>query len=65
MKKQLQEIKDLEQKELIEKHYKNLRNWKEIVTRKKNHCGSPKNPSDYWFLRTLRFLEIKEEEYFL
>ena len=63
LKKQLQEIKDLERKELIEKHYKKFKKLEGNCYKKKNHCGSPKKPSDYWFTYT-KVLEIKEEDIF-
>lgn len=60
LKKQLQEIKNLERKELIEKHYPKFKKLEGNCYKKKNHCGSPKKPSDYWYEYT-KVLEIKEE----
>lgn len=63
LKKQLQKIKDLERKELIEKHYPTFKKLEGNCYKKKNHCGSPKKPSDYWYEYT-KVLEIKEEDIF-
>lgn len=63
LKKQLQEIKNLERKELIEKHYAKFKKLEGNCYKKKNHCGSPKKPSDYWYEYT-KVLEIKEEDIF-
>ena len=63
LKKQLQEIKNLERKELIEKHYPKFKKLEGNCYKKKNHCGSPKKPSDYWYEYT-KVLEIKEEDIF-
>ena len=63
LKKQLQEIKNLERKELIEKHYPKFKKLEGTCYKKKNHCGSPKKPSDYWYEYT-KVLEIKEEDIF-
>ena len=63
LKKQLQKIKDLERKKLIEKHYPKFKKLEGNCYKKKNHYGSPKKPSDYWFTYT-KVLEIKEEDIF-
>lgn len=63
LKKQLQKIKDLERKKLIEKHYHVFKKLEGNCYKKKNHCGSPKKPSDYWYEYT-KVLEIKEEDIF-
>ena len=63
LKKQLQKIKDLERKKLIEKHYPKFKKLEGTCYKKKNHCGSPKKPSDYWYEYT-KVLEIKEEDIF-
>ena len=63
LKKQLQEIKNLERKKLIEKHYPKFKKLEGNCYKKKNHYGSPEKPSDYWFMYT-KVLEIKEEDIF-
>lgn len=63
LKKQLQEIKNLERKELIEKHYPKFKKLEGNCYKKKNHYGSPEKPSDYWYEYT-KVLEIKEEDIF-
>lgn len=63
LKKQLQEIRNLERKKLIEKHYPTFKKLEGTCYKKKNHCGSPKKPSDYWYEYT-KVLEIKEEDIF-
>ena len=63
LKKQLQEIKNLERKKLNEKHYPKFKKLEGNCYKKKNHYGSPEKPSDYWFTYT-KVLEIKEEDIF-
>ena len=61
LKKQLQEIKDLERKKLIEKHYPKFKKLEGTCYKKKNNYSCPEKPSDYWYEYT-KVLEIKEKD---
>ena len=63
LKKQLKEIENLARKKLIEMYYPKFKKLEGNCYKKKNHCGSPKKPSDYWYEYT-KVLEIKEEDIF-
>lgn len=61
LQKQLDAIAKQEQKEMIEKHYPEFKDFEGRHFKTKNNYSSPEKPSDYWWLYT-KVLTIKPED---